>query len=287
MQKIGLDLPKSGRAYNIKEAVEVAEKIGFPIIIRPSFTLGGTGGSVAYNIEEFKELARQDGLMPHVHQALAVIYDRKGLYKEAIEEAKYEFSLNSSARQKMIEFLALLYGKIGQAIYFDGVDDSITTGIALSNFISASTSTVSVWVKPRGTPPTSASVYLLQQIMGEAGAYFGIFRGIYGSDYICGYVWDIASKTACTSYKNDEWAHIVTVHGNGNIYIYKNGMLIQSNSAGDVNATGMSQLVNINRAYASAQYFNGPIDDVRIYNRALSAAEVAQLYNSAKINYMR
>lgn len=59
MRKIGLDLPKSDRAYTLKEACEVTQRIGFPVIIRPSFTLGGTGGSVAYNIEEFKELAKR------------------------------------------------------------------------------------------------------------------------------------------------------------------------------------------------------------------------------------
>jgi len=59
MQKIGLDLPKSERAYNLKEACRVVKGIGFPVIIRPSFTLGGTGGSLAYNMEEFQELARQ------------------------------------------------------------------------------------------------------------------------------------------------------------------------------------------------------------------------------------
>nr|MBP7216302.1 carbamoyl-phosphate synthase large subunit [Candidatus Omnitrophota bacterium] len=58
MQRIGLDVPKSDKAYTLKEACEVAHKIGFPVIIRPSFTLGGTGGSVAYNIEEFEALAR-------------------------------------------------------------------------------------------------------------------------------------------------------------------------------------------------------------------------------------
>ncbi len=58
MQKIGLDLPQSANAYELKEACEIALRIGFPLIIRPSFTLGGTGGSVAYNIEEFKELAK-------------------------------------------------------------------------------------------------------------------------------------------------------------------------------------------------------------------------------------
>ncbi|MFH1355359.1 MAG: carbamoyl-phosphate synthase large subunit, partial [Candidatus Omnitrophota bacterium] len=58
MKRIGLDLPKSGMAYDLGEAIKVAKKIGFPLIIRPSFTLGGTGGGVAYNIEEFKTLAK-------------------------------------------------------------------------------------------------------------------------------------------------------------------------------------------------------------------------------------
>ncbi len=57
MKKIGLDLPKSGLAYSLSEALEVAKEIGFPLIIRPSFTLGGTGGGVAYNIQEFEEMA--------------------------------------------------------------------------------------------------------------------------------------------------------------------------------------------------------------------------------------
>ena len=59
MQKIGLDLPKSGIARTMDEAYAAAENIGFPIIIRPSFTLGGTGGSVAYNIQDFKSLAKR------------------------------------------------------------------------------------------------------------------------------------------------------------------------------------------------------------------------------------
>ncbi|MBU1998372.1 MAG: carbamoyl phosphate synthase large subunit, partial [Candidatus Omnitrophica bacterium] len=59
MQKIGLDLPKSDKAHNLKKALAVAERIGFPLIIRPSFTLGGTGGSISYNIQEFKLLAKR------------------------------------------------------------------------------------------------------------------------------------------------------------------------------------------------------------------------------------
>jgi carbamoyl-phosphate synthase large subunit len=57
MKKVGLDLPRSGLAHSLEDALEVAKEIGFPLIIRPSFTLGGTGGGVAYNIKEFKEVA--------------------------------------------------------------------------------------------------------------------------------------------------------------------------------------------------------------------------------------
>jgi len=56
MQRIGLCVPKSGTAHNRAQAVAIAERVGFPAIIRPSFTLGGTGGNIAYNREEFERL---------------------------------------------------------------------------------------------------------------------------------------------------------------------------------------------------------------------------------------
>ena len=55
MKKIGLDMPKSGYVNSLEEAKEIIKDIGFPVIIRPSFTLGGTGGNIAYNYEEFEE----------------------------------------------------------------------------------------------------------------------------------------------------------------------------------------------------------------------------------------
>ncbi len=58
MDNIGLDMPRGGFAYSMKEAEELMEYVGFPAIIRPSFTLGGTGGNIAYNKEEFLEYAR-------------------------------------------------------------------------------------------------------------------------------------------------------------------------------------------------------------------------------------
>ncbi len=58
MQRIGLRVPASGIATTMAETEAIAEEIGFPIIIRPSFTLGGTGGGVAYNREELLEMAQ-------------------------------------------------------------------------------------------------------------------------------------------------------------------------------------------------------------------------------------
>ncbi|OFW56726.1 MAG: carbamoyl phosphate synthase large subunit [Candidatus Solincola sediminis] len=56
MASIGLDLPRSGLAHSMDEARAVAEDLGFPLIIRPSFTLGGTGGGIAFNSEEFEQI---------------------------------------------------------------------------------------------------------------------------------------------------------------------------------------------------------------------------------------
>src|SRR5512136_3210903 len=57
MGRIGLEVPRSGFAHNHDEAMEVVREVGFPAIIRPSFTLGGTGGGIAYNMEEYEKMA--------------------------------------------------------------------------------------------------------------------------------------------------------------------------------------------------------------------------------------
>jgi carbamoyl-phosphate synthase large subunit len=58
MDNIGLQTPPSGYAYSFEQAQQLVKEIGFPCVIRPSFTLGGTGGSIAYNIEEFERLVK-------------------------------------------------------------------------------------------------------------------------------------------------------------------------------------------------------------------------------------
>ena len=60
MLRIGLDVPSSGVAHSVDEALEIAEQIGsFPLIIRPAYTLGGTGGGIAYNRDEYEEMIKR------------------------------------------------------------------------------------------------------------------------------------------------------------------------------------------------------------------------------------
>ena len=59
MKAIDLDTPNSGIAHSMEEAIQVSDRFGFPCIIRPSFTMGGSGGGIAYNREEFEEICRR------------------------------------------------------------------------------------------------------------------------------------------------------------------------------------------------------------------------------------
>ncbi|MFW6340367.1 MAG: carbamoyl phosphate synthase large subunit, partial [Wenzhouxiangella sp.] len=58
MAEIGLESPNAAVAHSLEEAYEIQQQLGFPVIVRPSFTLGGSGGGIAYNREEFVEIVR-------------------------------------------------------------------------------------------------------------------------------------------------------------------------------------------------------------------------------------
>jgi carbamoyl-phosphate synthase large subunit len=71
MRKIGLETPQSKLITGIKGGLEFAERIGYPVILRPSFTLGGTGGGIAYNQEELVEILERGLALSPVHEVLA------------------------------------------------------------------------------------------------------------------------------------------------------------------------------------------------------------------------
>jgi len=70
MRSIDVEVPDSTYARSLDQALEAAEHIGFPLIIRPSFTLGGVGGGIAYNVEEFREICQRGLSLSPVHEIL-------------------------------------------------------------------------------------------------------------------------------------------------------------------------------------------------------------------------
>ncbi len=70
MTRIGLDMPRSALINNLRDGLEFAAKIGFPVVIRPSFTLGGSGGGIAYNREELMEILSRGLDLSPVHECL-------------------------------------------------------------------------------------------------------------------------------------------------------------------------------------------------------------------------
>src|SRR5580693_3702049 len=69
-RKVGLDVPASALVNNVQDALKLADQLGYPVVIRPSFTMGGTGGSIAYNREEFADLISHALDASPVHEAL-------------------------------------------------------------------------------------------------------------------------------------------------------------------------------------------------------------------------
>jgi len=70
MREIGIGVPESGYARSLDEALELVRETGFPSIVRPSFTLGGVGSGIAYNVEEFREIVRRGLAMSPVREVL-------------------------------------------------------------------------------------------------------------------------------------------------------------------------------------------------------------------------
>ena len=78
MQSIGLDVARSGFAHTLAEAEAIAEDLGFPVVIRPSFTLGGAGGGMAYDMRGLREIVEQGpGALPGARGARGA--ERRGL----------------------------------------------------------------------------------------------------------------------------------------------------------------------------------------------------------------
>ncbi len=90
MVKIGLDLPRSDYAYTLEQAHAIRERIGLPCVVRTSFTLGGTGGGIAYNVEEFHRIVADGIEQSMIHEVLIEesVYGWKEFELEVMRDRK-------------------------------------------------------------------------------------------------------------------------------------------------------------------------------------------------------
>jgi carbamoyl-phosphate synthase large subunit len=90
MTRLGLDMPRSDIARSLEEAKEVVKRIGFPVVIRPAYTLGGTGGGFAYNLEEFQTIVSRGLSVSPVRQVLVEesVLGWEELELEVVRDAK-------------------------------------------------------------------------------------------------------------------------------------------------------------------------------------------------------
>jgi len=94
MVKIGMEMPRGGFVHELEEGMRIVDEIGFPAIIRPSFTLGGTGGGIAYNMEEYRDM---------LHNGLAASPVQRVLVEESIIGWKeYELEVMRDTKDNVV-----------------------------------------------------------------------------------------------------------------------------------------------------------------------------------------
>ena len=90
MNRLGIDMPRSAPAFSVKEAENIVKDLGFPVVIRPAYTLGGTGGGLVYNIEELRTIVSRGLAASMIHQVLVEesVLGWEELELEVVRDAK-------------------------------------------------------------------------------------------------------------------------------------------------------------------------------------------------------
>ena len=90
MNKLGIDMPLSEPAHSVEDAEVIAEKLGYPVVLRPAYTLGGTGGGLVYNVEELRTVSARGLAASLVHQVLVEesVYGWEELELEVVRDEK-------------------------------------------------------------------------------------------------------------------------------------------------------------------------------------------------------
>jgi hypothetical protein len=165
-------------------------------------------------------------------------------------------------------------GKINSAMSFGGVDDWINTSLK----ITSQTFAVSMWVKIN----SFVDSYFINQSSGSGTGRFVISTTTANGGTISTRIGAIA--VAAAPYETNKWYHLVSTRGSDDLLkLYIDGKLVGSDSISDsfqnltLELGGSSRVAN--------RYFNGLIDDVRIYNYALTSEQIKQVYNGGAVNF--
>lgn len=180
---------------------------------------------------------------------------------------------------------ALTSGKIGNAYSFDGIDDYIM--IADSPSLDLTTNfTLAAWINPSSFDMGPGGGGGIISKVGdnnpwasnEVGYQFAITSQ--GADCLFnaeGEGWPSNNLSASFSYTLNGWSHVACTYDNNNLSIYFNGSLIDTLAVGSKSVVNSPSNLRISSDDNNNVFFNGLIDDVRIYNRALSGTEIQQL----------
>lgn len=177
-------------------------------------------------------------------------------------------------------------GVIGQAFSFDGVDDYVDLGQPNSLKLTGSM-TISAWVNVgvAASVCNSCAILTNQGASGARGFEFYIANGILGIDIPITST-TLATRVSATTMASNRWYHVVAVYNATaqTLNIYNNGTLDNSTLTGTVPASMFVPANNfrIGSRPVGDDFMKGRIDDLRMYNRALSATEVGELYNMGK-----
>jgi carbamoyl-phosphate synthase large subunit len=90
MDRLGIEMPKSRAVNTVEDAEEVAEELGYPVVLRPAYTMGGTGGGLVYNVEELRTIAARGLSVSLIHQVLVEesVLGWEELELEVVRDAK-------------------------------------------------------------------------------------------------------------------------------------------------------------------------------------------------------
>jgi uncharacterized protein (TIGR02145 family) len=171
-------------------------------------------------------------------------------------------------------------GKIGQGLKFDGVNNYVNVGLGQNGSLDITSNiTMSAWVKPISYISATMDGIIVK-CPGMANDGYGL--GYYSSGSIVyKYGLNAVGFSLDKPIIYNVWQHITVVWNGTNALLYINGVLADTKAGG--NPTAVASPLTVGARYDNNYRFNGYLDDTRIYNRALSATEVKQLYLQGQV----